>query len=227
LARVYSYLPDSFLLLRQSVNSNGFLSFGVDGTKFRNILYISGGRFDTFTSKTTMTTPPPVPKYWHFATVLTDHSKDVRKHFTDMCNILQLDISYSEPWIWHILVGEDCIECNVFYKEEHSIIDINLLHGDRWKYKDTLERIRACWQRLMVSQEHSLLVDDFHKKKCEEGRGKKQFKPRSKADNANYNDKYLELMKYCMGRLKGFCDNKKKRRWIKSIGQASTIGNKK
>ena len=172
----------------------------------------------------------------------------------------------------------------------------------------TLEDHVKCANRIyMVSQEHSLLVAGFHKKKCEEGRGKKQFKPRSKADKAiylheifyrkkslssidtfpcafksdmeelmfrdhngqeecttsvyynvskrvsdakikkefqplsdepmltendkllirNYNDKYLELMNYCMGRLKGFCDNKKKRRWIKSIGQASTIGNKK
>ena len=82
----------------------------------------------------------------------------------------------------------------------------------------TLEDHVKCANRIyIVSQEHRLLVADFHKKKCEEGRGKKQFKPRSKADNANYNDKYLELMKYCMGRLKGFCDNKKKRRWIKSM----------
>jgi len=32
-----------------------------------------------------------------------------------------------------------------------------------------------CANRIyIVSQEHRLLVADFHKKKCEEGRGKKQ-----------------------------------------------------
>jgi len=162
----------------------------------------------------------------------------------------------------------------------------------------TLEDHVKCANRIyIVSQEHHLLVADFHKKKCEEGRGKKQFKPRSKADNAiyfhkifygkkilsgfdtfpctfmsdmeelmfrdhdgqeecstsvyynvgervsdakikkdfqplsdaptltendkllirNYNDKYFELMNYCMRNLNGFRDNKKKRRWIKSM----------
>jgi hypothetical protein len=162
----------------------------------------------------------------------------------------------------------------------------------------TLEDHVKCANRIyIVSQEHYLLVADFHKKKCEEGRGKKQFKPRSKADDAiyadkifygkniltgfdtfpslfqsdmeelmfrdhngqeqcktsvyynvgerindakikkefqplsdekmltendkliirNYNDKYLELMNYCMEMLNGYRDNKKKRRWIKSM----------
>ena len=54
----------------------------------------------------------------------------------------------------------------------------------------TLEDHVKCANRIyIVSQEHRLLVADFHKKKCEEGRGKKQFKPRSKADNAIYSDK--------------------------------------
>ena len=170
----------------------------------------------------------------------------------------------------------------------------------------TLEDHVKCANRIYIaSRERILLVADFHKKKCEEGRmiQEKQFKPRSKADNAiyshkifygkkimsdcdtfpcafisdmeelmfrdhedqeecttsvyynvgkrvsdakikkdfqplsdepmltendkliirNYNDKYFELMNYCMGMLKGFCDNKKKRRWIKSMKRSVAV----
>lgn len=93
----------------------------------------------------TMTTPPPVPQYWHFATVFTDHSGNVRKRIATMCSALQLDICYQQPWVWYIQLGQDSVECNVFRQEEHVVVDVNLLHGDRWRYWKTIADMKAHW----------------------------------------------------------------------------------
>ena len=92
---------------------------------------------------------PPVPQYWHFSSVvLTSHSSTTAR-FTDICTTLGISISFKMPWVWQLEFGPNIhyvnIECNFFQKGSDTVIDINLLKGDRWLYWDTIRKIRAVW----------------------------------------------------------------------------------
>ena len=110
------------------------------------------GIFGRFSKTVSMSGPPPVPDYWHFASVVLESASNfdsVQERFLQLCEMTQLHMRVSAPWVWHLELCQGLhyieIECNVFKKEGQTVLDINLLQGNRALYWQTVQKMRAGW----------------------------------------------------------------------------------
>ena len=95
--------------------------------------------------------PPQVPKFWHFAPLTlrsTASATDVREKFFRILHDLDVDVeAVSSLWKYRLqkVCGEAYldIQCHFFTQDSEIAVDINLLSGDRFVWRDLAQNIRV------------------------------------------------------------------------------------
>ena len=95
--------------------------------------------------------PPQVPRFWHFAPLTlrsTASATDVRGKLFLILNDLNVDVEVISS-LWKYRFQKVCgnvyldIQCHFFTQDSEIAVDINLLSGDRFVWRDLAQNIRV------------------------------------------------------------------------------------
>jgi hypothetical protein len=94
--------------------------------------------------------PPQVPRFWHFAPLTlrsTTSATDVREIFFRILHDLDVDVEALKLWNYRLqkVCGDAYldIQCHFFKQDSQIVIDVNLLAGDRFVWRDLAQNIRV------------------------------------------------------------------------------------
>jgi len=95
--------------------------------------------------------PPPVPRFWHFVPLTlrsTASATDVREKLFLILSDLDVDVEVISS-LWKYRFQKVCgsvyldIQCHFFTQDSEIAVDINLLSGDRFVWRDLAQNIRV------------------------------------------------------------------------------------
>lgn len=93
--------------------------------------------------------PPDVPMFWHFAPLTlrsTETPNTTRRKIFKILKQLEVDIETMSPWKYRLQLVRGSayldIQCHFFKQGSEIAVDINLLSGDRFVWRDLAQNIR-------------------------------------------------------------------------------------
>lgn len=95
--------------------------------------------------------PPQMPRFWHFAPLTlrsTTSATDVREIFFRILHDLDVDVEATSS-LWNYRLQKVCgdayldIQCHFFKQDSQIVIDVNLLSGNRFVWRDLAQNIRV------------------------------------------------------------------------------------
>jgi len=93
--------------------------------------------------------PPDVPRFWHFAPLTlrsTESPTVMRRKIFKILKQLEVDIETMYPWKYRLQQVHGSayldIQCQFFKQGDNTIVDINLLSGERYVWHHLTKNIR-------------------------------------------------------------------------------------